>query len=717
VTAYVFIGPTITESDAMAEFEANYRPPVAQGDVIRVLARRPSAIGIVDGYFERVPAVWHKEILWALSRGVPVFGGASMGALRAAELAAFGMEGVGRIFERYRDGELEDDDEVVVAHTDAATGFTPVSEAMVVVRSTLARAESEAVVGPGHRTALEGAAKALYYADRTWPAILDAAARSGVEAEALERIRGWIPGGRVDCKRDDALQLLRRMRAHAERGSPRVQVAFHFERTEWWDHARRTAGELQPDASSQLHDVDSERILDEARLTGRYAAVRRDAVLGALAQEEARRAHMAPSADQLREVEAELAAKHGLEGPKELEAWRVRNGLSEHQFKDFVADQATARWVQLAFRDEIVRRTADCLRVSGDYPRLLLRARTKQRALEEAGLAHAGLERVGLSASELIVRYACGRLGLPAQLQPDRLAREAGFASGDALERALVREHLYEQQCAGNGSTTATPPNADSRMRAKGRAEFDELIGRLAASPAVQRWGKLTYDRYLGQVSQTPVGHVDALAAAAGITAESSVLELGCGSGGFACHLASRTGCRVLGLDWSQTGLALAHGRARAAGLTERVCFSLRDLKEYDWPQGIFDVVVAIDALQFAPDLPALVAGVAQTLVPDGRLAALVTIGNAEHAPMIERAELTAAYAAAGLLPPETTLLTVSYAALVDRMANLWRADLSRLRGELGAELADARLDEDATLARLLEQGRVERVLDVVRRP
>ena len=79
-------------------------PPAAQGDVYRAALSRPVAIGLVDGYFERVPAVWHKEILWALSQGIHVFGSASMGALRAAELAPFGMVGVGAIFEAYRDG-------------------------------------------------------------------------------------------------------------------------------------------------------------------------------------------------------------------------------------------------------------------------------------------------------------------------------------------------------------------------------------------------------------------------------------------------------------------------------------------------------------------------------------------------------------------------------------------------------------------------------------
>jgi len=52
------------------------------------------------GYFEIVPTVWHKEILWAMDRGIHVYGGASIGALRAAELADFGMTGIGQIYEQ-----------------------------------------------------------------------------------------------------------------------------------------------------------------------------------------------------------------------------------------------------------------------------------------------------------------------------------------------------------------------------------------------------------------------------------------------------------------------------------------------------------------------------------------------------------------------------------------------------------------------------------------
>ena len=141
MSVYVFTGPTISASEASRELDAVYLPPAAEGDVCRVTLHRPQAIGIIDGYFQSVPTVRHKEILWAMSRGIHVFGSASIGALRAAELAAFGMEGVGTIFELYRDGVLEDDDEVAIAHGPAEVGFLAGSEAMVNIRQTLRKAE------------------------------------------------------------------------------------------------------------------------------------------------------------------------------------------------------------------------------------------------------------------------------------------------------------------------------------------------------------------------------------------------------------------------------------------------------------------------------------------------------------------------------------------------------------------------------------------------
>ena len=81
VSVYVFTGPTISQAEASRELEAVYLPPAAEGDVYRVTLKRPQAIGIIDGYFQSIPTVRHKEILWAMSRGIHVFGSASIGAL------------------------------------------------------------------------------------------------------------------------------------------------------------------------------------------------------------------------------------------------------------------------------------------------------------------------------------------------------------------------------------------------------------------------------------------------------------------------------------------------------------------------------------------------------------------------------------------------------------------------------------------------------------
>src|SRR5207244_10384995 len=87
VNVYVFTGPTISAAEARQELDAVYLPPAAEGDVFRLVLRRPEVIGSIDGYLHSVPTVRHKEILWAMSQGIHVFGSASIGALRAVELA------------------------------------------------------------------------------------------------------------------------------------------------------------------------------------------------------------------------------------------------------------------------------------------------------------------------------------------------------------------------------------------------------------------------------------------------------------------------------------------------------------------------------------------------------------------------------------------------------------------------------------------------------
>lgn len=241
---FVFLGPTMPREDAARELDAVFLPPVAQGDVIRVAERKPAAIGIIDGFFECVPAVWHKEILFAIRQGIPVFGASSMGALRAAELHPFGMIGVGAIFEAYRDGRLEDDDEVAIVHGPAELGYPMLSEAMVNIRRTLADAEAEGVLSPDIAQALETIAKELPYRERGYGRVLRLALEMGVDAQALARFKGWLPSGRFDQKREDARLMLRTVRRRLGQDAALPEPRFHFEHTALFDRAVREAALL-----------------------------------------------------------------------------------------------------------------------------------------------------------------------------------------------------------------------------------------------------------------------------------------------------------------------------------------------------------------------------------------------------------------------------------------------------------------------------------------
>jgi hypothetical protein len=86
----VFVGPSISREEAERHLGADFRPPCRRGDLEQM--RRGCIVGIIDGVFHQDLAVSPREILQAVDRGVHVFGAASMGALRAAEVP--GMRGI-----------------------------------------------------------------------------------------------------------------------------------------------------------------------------------------------------------------------------------------------------------------------------------------------------------------------------------------------------------------------------------------------------------------------------------------------------------------------------------------------------------------------------------------------------------------------------------------------------------------------------------------------
>jgi hypothetical protein len=168
MTIHVYAGPTIPASRLRRILPAaELHPPVRHGDVLRH-ARTGDTVLIIDGLWHQVAPVRHKELLHLLDEGVTVVGAASMGALRAAELHPYGMIGVGWVYQAYRDGVIDADDEVAVIQTPEGR---PLSDALVNIRYTLAAARERGAITTDEATDLLDLARALPYQRRTWQAL------------------------------------------------------------------------------------------------------------------------------------------------------------------------------------------------------------------------------------------------------------------------------------------------------------------------------------------------------------------------------------------------------------------------------------------------------------------------------------------------------------------------------------------------------------------
>jgi hypothetical protein len=336
--AVVFLGPTLPIAEARSHLEAEFLPPAAQGDIWRAALHGADVIGIIDGQFDHVPSVWHKEILWAMSQGIHVYGSASMGALRAAELHAFGMEGVGTVFESFRDGHLEDDDEVAVVHASAQEGYRPVSEAMVNIRHTLAAAEKSGVILASTRAELEEIAKRMFYPDRSYPAILRTAAEQRkLSVAELTSFSDWWKSHRIDQKRLDAVAMLKLMAArHSDSFAPK-RVTFSFQQTMAWQRLVDTAwreGENGSDAPKQL--LDQLWLRPEDCVPAYYEAILRHLLLQGVNLDEV-------NSDDLREAEDEFRESRGFSDGAEFTSWLERNGLSRARLSQLLAETVAMR--------------------------------------------------------------------------------------------------------------------------------------------------------------------------------------------------------------------------------------------------------------------------------------------------------------------------------------------------------------------------------------
>jgi cyclopropane fatty-acyl-phospholipid synthase-like methyltransferase len=153
-----------------------------------------------------------------------------------------------------------------------------------------------------------------------------------------------------------------------------------------------------------------------------------------------------------------------------------------------------------------------------------------------------------------------------------------------------------------------------------------------------------TYGQDYGQTSWVTTAESHEIPALLHLSNKSSVLEIGCGSGGYAVHLAKHVGCQILGLDINAEGVRTANLLAEQAHVAERAEFLQFDVSQpLPEKDDAFDAVYSNDVLCHVDGRAQVFANVFRVLKPGGRFLfsdALVIGGLVSHQEIATRSSI-----------------------------------------------------------------------------
>jgi ubiquinone/menaquinone biosynthesis C-methylase UbiE len=190
------------------------------------------------------------------------------------------------------------------------------------------------------------------------------------------------------------------------------------------------------------------------------------------------------------------------------------------------------------------------------------------------------------------------------------------------------------------------------------------------------------------------------------------LLDLACGQGGPGLWLAERTGCGLVGVDFSEAGLQVARERAEGLLPGPRTRFQRGDLAATGLEDSSVDGVWCGDAFFFASDLVEALGEVRRVLRPGGRLVTTVCV-SLDDQPSAHPLDWRPLLRQVGLrplrqqeTPHDREHATATYAA--------WIANEAELRAELPDRAVDELIDEARSVGGRL--ARMRRVLVVAER-
>jgi hypothetical protein len=235
---------------------------------------------------------------------------------------------------------------------------------MVNIRATLRRATNEGVIGPATQTALVRIAKTLYYPMRSYARLLDLATAEDLPDNERAMLTSWLPSGRIDCKRDDAISLLETIANTLKTPLMPFRAGYHFEYTDAWEQVAQRLGHQQ--AAALREDLPPEALLDELRLdSGAYGRVMSKALARALALREAGRTDTPVAREVFRDVLNTFFVQRGMMTPQDIGKWLTDQGLDADSLTALIQREVRIGQIEIMVRQQTLAQLSDALRTTG----------------------------------------------------------------------------------------------------------------------------------------------------------------------------------------------------------------------------------------------------------------------------------------------------------------------------------------------------------------
>jgi hypothetical protein len=433
----VFCGPTISTEDASAILKADFRPPAGHGDLIScVYADRPDIIVLIDTEFIDSLSVWHNEINDALNRGVTLYGASAMGAVRAAEMQALGMRGIGEVFKLISDGTIEADDEVLCDYTAVDGVYNKKTVSVVNLRYVLSEAENAGVITGNQSAGILTHAKSMFYKNRVPGSMIAACHQLGIlNRNEADSFLEFITLSRSDQQKQDAVECLEAVGALREEDLDRTgknyQYDLFFEALYERDRGARNGNGYYPfyrianDFAMYGPDIEA---VNDAALNRKICALVADNF------------NIEASPEEISDERRLFIKRHRLNGENDFPDWLKYNDLTEQDFDALLEERVKINKLQNWYRTRLgfarnTRYLLEELKLNNRY------AEWKQKSMD----IHDTLKNNGEDTLKAFNEYDIGTLATHFLKRNSRPWSHAPF---DFIKKIGMHHHVFKHLLA-----------------------------------------------------------------------------------------------------------------------------------------------------------------------------------------------------------------------------------------------------------------------------